>query len=187
MTGDSALTQAIGVAVLGGVVVLTGTNLQVKQPYEYAPQANYSSPGYSLASITTRMSMPILAPETAGLESARSDSRWHKYVAQRIDELRAAKYDFTGLKVPPKIVVDRAWGVAATLFKADTPTPSVVPSEDGDVMFVWHKAGWDLEIEVGAEEIMLWAHDRHAGTVFSGSLAEQRARLSSLLDYLAQH
>jgi hypothetical protein len=193
MNSDSAVTQAIGVVVLSGAIILTGTNLQV-QPQElpgyFAQKIDYpvsSLPEYSITGAVTRVMMPTLSPDTVALESIRSDFRWHKYVAQRIEDLRAAKYDFTDLKIPPRFVVDRAWGVAATLFKADTPTPSVVPSEDGNVLFVWHKSRWDLEIEVGAEEIVLWAHDRRTGTGFSGSLVEQQARLSSLLDYLARH
>jgi hypothetical protein len=191
MTGDSALTQDIGIAVLGGVVILTGTNSQAQEPIYYLSQkSDYliaRSSGYSFTDAVTRVAMPVLAPDISAIESIGSDSRWHKYVYQRIEELRAAEYDFTGLKVPPEFVVDRAWSMATALFKADTPTPSVVPSEDGNVLFVWHRAGWELEIEVGAEEIVLWAHDRHTGTVFSGSLVEQRARFSTLLDYLAQH
>lgn len=188
---DSAFTQALGVIALGGVVVLTGTNLQVQEPVDYLAKRivypHYASPTRLLPAVATKITMPKLDPDAIGLASVRSDSRWHKYVFQRIEELRAAKYDFTDLKVPSAHVVDRAWGVASTFFKPDTPTPSVVPSEDGDVLFVWHKAGLELEIEVGSEEIVLWAHNRRAGTVFSGSLAEQWAKFSSLLDYMARH
>jgi hypothetical protein len=188
MISDS-LTQTIGAAAIAGVVVLTGTNSLVvagnltAQGYYYPLP---TQPGRWVPAVATKTTMPTLERDAAGVRSVRSDSRWDKYVFQRMEDLRAAKYDFTGLKVPTWHVIDRAWGVATTLFEPDTPTPSVVPTEDGNVLLVWHKAEWDIKIEVGSEEIWTWAHDRHAGTRFSGPLGEQQVRLSGLLAYLAR-
>jgi hypothetical protein len=191
MIPDSAITQTLGLVALSGAMILTGTNLEVQGSVPYmAERVAYPaeiSAGAFGSAVATKVSIARPGVVTAPLEEILSDSRWHKYVTQRIEELRTAQYDFTGLKIPSKHAIDLAWAVATTFFKANTPSPSVVPSEDGDVMFVWHRAGWDLEIEVGPEEIELWAHDRHAGTVFSGSLAEQQERFSSLLNYMAQH
>lgn len=99
----------------------------------------------------------------------------------------AGEDEFTELPRPSTFVVNRAWQIATSILRPEAPTPSVVPSADGNVVFVWHKALWDLEIEVGSEETTIWAHDRNTGTMFSGSLDEQRVRLSSLLDFLAWH
>ena len=55
------------------------------------------------------------------------------------------------------------------------------------MVFVWHKALWDLEIEVGQKETTVWAHNRKTDTMFSGPLDEQWPKLSRLLSYLAWH
>jgi hypothetical protein len=121
------------------------------------------------------------------IDFSRSDSRWYRYVSKRLRELQAGKYDFTGFQVPTAAVVELARDVANSLFRPQTPTPSVVPSEDGDILYIWHKAGWDLEIGVGPEGTAVWAHDRSAGREWYGSLEELRVGVASLLDFLAWH
>src|SRR5574342_1364560 len=108
-------------------------------------------------------------------------SRWAGYVSRRLNELSKAGGDFTGLVRPPNDVIMRAHGVAADLLAAETPTPSVVPSEHGEVLFVWHWAGWTLEIEVGQEDVSVWAFDRASGAMWSGPLAKLRSEVLALL------
>jgi hypothetical protein len=186
----SSLTQALGAATLSGVIAVSGTNLNVQRPVEaFAVQevVNPVNVGDTLAAITTKAPTRISEVRLTETDLNRSDSRWRSYVLQRIGELRKGTGDFTGLRKPSALVVDRAWLLATVLFRSDTPTPSVIPSEDGEVLYVWHKAGWDLEISVGSEEIAVWAYDRNGGTTFSGSFAEERARLLDLLGFLAWH
>lgn len=108
-------------------------------------------------------------------------SRWAGYVSRRIGELARREYDFTGLTPPSQANLEEAWHLANYLFRFDTATPSVVPSEDGSVVFVWHKAGWDVEIEVAQGERFVWARERSSGTGFSGPLQEHYENLSKLL------
>jgi hypothetical protein len=191
VTGAAALTQTVATAALVGVVILGGTNLQAQGPVD-AFKLQYTSEYPSaandiLATLTGAISIPIESQSTPGLERLTSDSRWHKYVYRRIQELKNGEDDFSELPQPASFVIDRAWQVATRVLHPNTPTPSVVPSEDGNVVFVWHKARWDLEIEVGPEEVTVWAHSRNTGEMFSGTLDEQAERLSGLLDFLAWH
>lgn len=49
---------------------------------------------------------------------------------------------------PQPEAVRRALGEVVRFMGVDTPTPCVVPTLDGGVQFVWHKGGWDVEVEV---------------------------------------
>lgn len=111
---------------------------------------------------------------------------WSKHVNQRLAELRSGTHDFTGLRVPSEQAIARAQVLAVSNFHFDTPTPSVLPSEEGDILFLWHKAGWDVEIHVGPRETAIWAHERRTGIELSGSFDEHRAEFSALLDILAK-
>jgi len=191
VTGAGTFTQTVATAALAGAVVLGGTNLQAQGPVD-AFKLQYTSEYKSgtndiLATLTGAISIPISSPSISDLEKLKSDSRWHKYVYERIQELQNGEDDFTELPQPTSFVVDRAWQVATLILHPDTPTPSVVPSDDGNVVFVWHKARWDLEIEVGPEEVAVWAHSRNTGEMFSGTLDEHLERVSGLLDFLAWH
>lgn len=186
----SSLTQALGAVALSGVITLSSTNV-------YRIQAVDAYAGYYTYPISQQAD-DIFAAATSDIYNAtpnileeitltKSDSRWHKYVAQRLEALRKGEGDFTGLRRPSELVVDRAWDFAAEAFRSDTPTPSVVPTEDGDILFVWRKAGWELEIEIGAAEDTVWARNRDSGVILRGSLAEMRAEASGLLAFLAWH
>jgi len=83
---------------------------------------------------------------------------------------------------PDASVIGRAWAEISPLFGPRTPTPSVVPSDDNGIAFVWHKKGWDVEIEVNAVEASVWAHRRSDASNWYGSLAENRKRLVTLLN-----
>jgi hypothetical protein len=112
--------------------------------------------------------------------------RWNNYVARRLVALRTGASDFTGLKVPSSWVVDRAWAVANKYFKPATPPPSVVPTEDGDILYVWRKAGWELHLEISSEETTAWAYHRKSGRAWSGSLGERLIEFYTLLDQFGQ-
>jgi hypothetical protein len=187
----SSITQTIATATLVGALAVPGTNLQARPPIDafsayYTPPVKVNPAGI-LANVTAPSSMLLDMPRLEDVEVSRSDSRWQGYVSQRIEELRAAADYVPEFPRPSPFVVDRAWQLATSLLQPETPTPSVVPSADGNVVFVWHKARWDLEIEVGPEETTVWAHDRNTGTMFSGLLDDQLERVSHLLDFLVWH
>lgn len=112
---------------------------------------------------------------------------WHTYVYQRIQEILSDDEDYPEFVRPTSFVINRAWNIATKILRRDAPTPSVVPSDEGAIVLVWHKARWDLEIEIGIQEETVWAHDRNTGAMFSGSLEEQLERVSAVLEFLAWH
>jgi hypothetical protein len=189
--GAGAFTQTVATAALAGAAILGGTNLQAQGPVD-AFKLQYTNEYRSgtndiLATLTGAISIPIGTQSISDLVKLESDSRWHKYVYGRIQELLNGEDDFSELPQPTSFVIDRAWQVATRVLHSDTPTPSVVPSDDGNVVLVWHKARWDLEIEIGPEEVTVWAHSRNTGEMFSGTLDEHLDRVSGLLDFLAWH
>src|SRR5262245_10370952 len=68
---------------------------------------------------------------------ARQQPSWQQHVYRRLGELGTGVGDFTGLAQPSPEVVQRARGVAAAMFDSDTPAPSVMPTEEGAVVYVW--------------------------------------------------
>lgn len=175
-------------AVLSGALALSGTNTQVRdlvlpQPLDANSIASGFGPGGApfSAAVGTRV---IPSPWATPVDAVQTESRWRDYVMQRLAQLWRGEGDFTGLSRPSEYVIRRARDLCLDLFRDQTPTPSVVPSEDGEVLFIWHKAGWKVEIEVGPEEVLIWAHGS-SGATLSGSLAEWRKQVLSILDLLA--
>ena len=108
---------------------------------------------------------------------------WHDYILSRFGQMLL---EGVGREAyPDASVIGRAWTEVSSLFGPDTPTPSVVPSEGSGVAFVWHKKGWDLEIEVSPVDTTVWAHRRGDEADWYGPLAENRDRLVVLLTELA--
>lgn len=143
-----------------------------------------------IPSSLSNASSPIIIRHIGVAESSTDTSlnvatRWGNYVTRRITELLVGAHDFNGLKVPVDKTGRHAWDIALELFHPNTPAPSVLPSEDGDILFVWHKAGWDIEISVGSEESEVWAHNRHSGEEFSGSVEDFSTETSRALANLA--
>jgi hypothetical protein len=82
---------------------------------------------------------------------------------------------------PSPFLIELAWYTAHEVLPASAPTPSVVPSEDGGVEFVWHKRNWDIELDVEPGGSSVWARNRETGETWSGVLGGLRERLSDLL------
>lgn len=173
-------TTPIPVTVTAGIVAVSGTNSEVRKAPD-VPEANPLF--FSHSGAGTRTVLTDANP--ASVAVVQSESRWRDYVVHRLAQLRRGEGDFTGLTQPSDRVIARARAIADVLFQDDTPTPSVVPSEDGNVSFVWRKAGWKVEIEVGSKEVSVWARERSSGTLLSGSLGELRTEVSDLLSILA--
>jgi hypothetical protein len=113
-------------------------------------------------------------------------TQWGAYVTARLDELGRGEGDYEGFRRPAGAVVGRAREVAAQTFRDTTPTPSVVPDEDGNVLFVWHKNRIDAEITVGAASVDVWVHDRESGEIWSGLLGDHSGCcVQRLLDRLS--
>jgi hypothetical protein len=112
-------------------------------------------------------------------------TRWGAYVEQRLGELDRGEGDYTGLRQPSAATVAHARKVAAETFRETTPTPSVVPDDEGAVLFVWHKNGIDGEIAVTEDEASVWVHHRTTGAMWSSPLSEHRGCcLPRMLDHL---
>lgn len=175
----------------GAAALVIGTNVVP------SPTAAQDFPAYSY--VQTGTSSPFaIATDTliARIDdqlSSRAEAfnvkivRWNKHVVQRLEELRAGVFDFTGLQVPQEQVVDQAWNIASNNFYSNTPPPSVLPSDEGEILFIWHKSGWDVQITVGSEETTIWAYDRNSGNEFSGSLASRQREFANLLDILSRN
>ena len=136
---------------------------------------------YNPAAISTSAVERREERNAIGTNAIVRTSRWHAYVVQRFTELESGMFDFTDLRIPPPSAIERAKSIATDTFRPDTPTPSVVPSEDGSVLFVWHKAGWDVELEVSESTASVWAHHREDSSTWHGSLSECSAEFDQLL------
>lgn len=122
------------------------------------------------------------APVRVTVPRAATAPRWLGYVIDRLNELALPVGDSDeDMSAPSHEVLSRALDEAIRVLVPATPTPSVVPTTDGHVQFVWHKAGWDVEVEIGPEETWVWARDRESGESWSGSLDEHMGKLVSLL------
>jgi hypothetical protein len=195
MTRQSTYTQPVGAPILSGTINFGATDFvawEQSQPLSDLSLESWtlnlarspvfqSSAGYGVATNNIIGQDPALFPP---VDLLRSDSRWRRYVDRRLSQLERGEGDFTGLQRPINAVVERARVISNTLFRADTPTPSVVPSEDGNIQFIWHKAGWELEIEVASEEVNVWARCGASGAVFYGSLGELQEWVMGLLELL---
>ncbi len=117
---------------------------------------------------------------------AEETPRWLPYVMTRLSELLHLAYELDDDVPPPHPeTIQRALPELVRFMRSDTPTPSVVPTFDGAVQFVWHKGGWDIEVEVGPKETLLWAQRRDGDASWHGSLDEHLDDIRTLLSSLA--
>lgn len=111
--------------------------------------------------------------------------RWFSYVSRRLEHLQhypqPGLADDAAYPKPPAETIQTAWLIAHGLFDASTPTPSVVPAEDGGVEFAWHKNGWDLVISVLLEETLVWARNRSAGENWVSPLSKSFEKVQTVL------
>lgn len=112
--------------------------------------------------------------------------QWLGYVLGRLSDL-AEQSDDPDLHVNEE-ALQRALRDLATVLGPEMPAPSVVPTEEDGVQFVWHRGGWDLEIEVRADETIAWARNRNTDAQLYGSLGDLRQQVQAvLLELSAQH
>lgn len=120
------------------------------------------------------------------VHSAADTPRWLVSVLDRLSELSrlADEPDPEAPLLYPE-AVQRALPELVRFMRFDTPTPSLVPTLDGGVQFVWHKGGWDVEVEVGPKETLLWAQQRDGDVSWHGSLDDHLHEIRNLLSKLA--
>lgn len=135
----------------------------------------------------TRPALTIAHDSSSMLRNAqvtRSVAPWVDYVSER---LRAIEEDpEPGL--PPVEVINRARSWIMHVLPPAAPSPAVLPSEDGGIDFVWHRAGWNVEIGIerdGTETVWMWHRDSN-DEVF-GDLTEHREVVADLIRSLSQH
>ncbi len=99
--------------------------------------------------------MPV-STAAATIRRIEPTSRWFSYVERRMRELADDEEGIDGYPARDQPVISDAWLNAAQLFGPNTPTPSVVPTVQGGIEFVWHKTGWDLELAVDPGDTTVW-------------------------------
>ena len=144
------------------------TRFQPDEPPTADDLAAFASPRQRVMRVTVRR-----ADETP---------KWLPYVMSRLQELLVLAYEPDDeTPSPHPEAVQRALSELVRFMSRETPTPSVVPTFDGGVQFVWHKAGWDVEVEVGPKETLLWAQRRDGSVSWHGSLDEHIEDARTLL------
>ena len=103
-----------------------------------------------------------------------------RYVLGRLNEMRASADPESGVHIAASSIA-RAWTEGLRLLDEDTPTPSVLPSDDSGITFVWHKGGWDVELAIDAVGTTVWAHSRQTGDTWFGELDTHHQELRQLL------
>lgn len=121
------------------------------------------------------------------ISSAKETPRWLPYVVGRMGDLERLLYEPADeVPTPCRAALERALLELRRFMAIESPTPSVVPTFDGGVQFVWHKGGWDIEVEVGEKETMVWARRRDGGDSWGGSLDDRVGDVRKLLSELAK-
>ena len=106
------------------------------------------------------------------------NSPWLQYVVGRLNEIAHSQHgDYSSVALA-------SIRAAAVFFPENAPTPSVVPSEDDCIQFVWHRGGYDIEFEVGHGDLSVWISNRETGASRSGNSEEDHLMLRNLLQTL---
>jgi hypothetical protein len=86
---------------------------------------------------------------------------WFNYFHERLHHLGQC---VNAPGYPRLELVNEVWSSAPVLLAPATPTPSVVPAENGGIDLIWHRGGWDIVIEFRENEhAWLWAKERASG------------------------
>lgn len=110
---------------------------------------------------------------------------WLPYVVLRLNELsRLHTEPADEVPIPHPGAIQRALPELSRFMRDDSPTPSVVPTSDGEVRFVWHKGGWDIEIDVGPVGTSAWAQRRAGSEALRGSLSDRLRDIQSVLQHM---
>lgn len=104
---------------------------------------------------------------------------WLPYVLRRLNDLASRYCDepTEGCLLAHPDALERSLHVLGELLPDTAPAPSVVPTLDGGIQFVWHRGGWDLEIEVLVNRTETWGRNRETGERFAGAPEQARSAL----------
>jgi len=129
-------------------------------------------------------------PETASTEAeleSNPETRkpsWFNYVTRRLAQLVSPAEPIPRSPIPSLEVVVRALGEAFSYFTTDTPPPSVGSIAGDGVEFAWHRAGWNVEVDVTADNTWVWVQERASGEAWTGPLQAHLPQWYSLLSQL---
>lgn len=135
------------------------------------------------SSSTNQFVFPAARDESSKRRNAyalNEQTRWSSYIHRRFEQLT--------VETPPSPAftetLNAAWKSILNLFAPNIATPSVLPGDDGGIVLVWHKGGWDIEIDFGPLEApSVWTTNRSGLVGFDGDLSDHREKL---LDVLAE-
>lgn len=118
-------------------------------------------------------------PETADV----LEGRWTAYVMRRLDELeRGEGRELWEGQWPGSKVVQAARRLALETFPPGIPAPTVTPTLEGRVAFLWTSAGWWAEAEVTPDGVEYWALQMgQEGATIEGSMPEHSSIIRRLL------
>lgn len=129
----------------------------------------------------TQMALTIVNDSASMLRNVQvthAVAPWVDYVSDRLSALE----DPVEPGLPATEVINRARTSIMHLLPPAAPSPAVLPSEEGGIDFVWHRAGWNVEIAVerdGNETVWLW--NRASNEEVFGDLEEHREVLLDLI------
>ncbi len=135
---------------------------------------------FSVVSGTERMwPIGVATMDASPGERRLPNARWRPHVTDRFRAL-AESSDLEGY--PSLEVLNEALQRIEFLLHPTTPTPSVLPGEDGTVELIWQRLGRDLQIVLGDEEgDWFWTRDRKTMDREGGPLEDLRDVLRDLL------
>jgi hypothetical protein len=143
---------------------------------DFRPASSPSADDLAAFAPRRRMSVKVR------VQRASETPRWLRYVIGRLRELqRLVDEPDDEVPTPYPEALERALPELVRFMQVDTPTPSVVPTYNGNVQFVWHKGGWDVEVEVGSKETLVWAQRRGGDASWDGSLDDHVGELRALM------
>lgn len=111
-----------------------------------------------------------------------STGKWMTYVVSRLNSI-AERSDHPGYPHPESFAAIwfRIWDLLSPL----TPAPSVVPSGAGGIRLIWHRNGWDIDVEVDENGWSFWAeNDEASGILEGGNSFDARSHLRDVLELL---
>lgn len=116
-------------------------------------------------------------PSTRDFSESPSEWEWVPYLLRRLNEMAVMTTEYR----PTNEILNRAWNTACRYFSFSTATPSIVLGDEGSVLFVWHKNGWDVELEIGQSCSYVGILSRDNKQMLFGPLEDMSGKLLGVL------
>lgn len=112
---------------------------------------------------------------------------WVRYVDTRLAQLDCERL-FEPSPSMETLSEARAYiGGLLRMLPPDAPAPNVLPSRRGGVDFIWHKAGWNVEVNVDPDHrVTVWTRNKERGDGCHGDLDDNREFLLDVLRELSE-